>query len=254
MDAADTGRTAASGIRVVSLVPSVTETLVAWGVQPVACTEFCERPELTTVGGTKTPDVDAIVRLGPDVVVMDEEENRVEDRDALVAAGVDVVALAVRDIDDVVPALVELAARVGVAPEVATGAGADAVPDDAHAASGTTAFVPIWPRPWMGLGTPTYGSSVLARMGVANVLTCRGPYPAVDLDDVRCLAPRVVIVPSEPYRFRARHLEALRRIAPVVEVDGQDLFWWGIRTPAALRRLAGTIVAQVGSGRRGDDR
>ena len=48
-------------VRVVSLVPSVTETLLAWGVDVVACTRFCEQPALTHVGGTKDPAIDAIV-------------------------------------------------------------------------------------------------------------------------------------------------------------------------------------------------
>ena len=52
-------------MRVVSLVPSVTETLLAWGVDVVACTRFCEKPQLRHVGGTKDPDIEAIVdRVG----------------------------------------------------------------------------------------------------------------------------------------------------------------------------------------------
>ena len=54
------------GARVVSLVPSVTETLLAWGIAPVACTRFCEQPDLPQVGGTKDPDVAAIIDLAPD--------------------------------------------------------------------------------------------------------------------------------------------------------------------------------------------
>ena len=48
-------------MRVVSLVPSITETLLAWRVPVVACTRFCEQPTLLTVGGTKDPDVAAVV-------------------------------------------------------------------------------------------------------------------------------------------------------------------------------------------------
>ena len=77
-------------MRVVSLVPSVTETLVAWGVPPVACTDFCEQPGLATVGGTKNPRVTDIVALAPDVVVMCHEENRAPDAEALVDAGLTV--------------------------------------------------------------------------------------------------------------------------------------------------------------------
>ena len=85
-----------TGPRVVSLLPSVTETLRTWRLDPVACTRFCEQPDLPRVGGTKDPDVDAIVALRPDLVVVDEEENRREDAEALVAAGLEVFVTAVR--------------------------------------------------------------------------------------------------------------------------------------------------------------
>ena len=99
-------------MKVVSLVPSVTETLLAWEVVPVACTRFCEQPSLPHVGGTKDPDVAAIVELAPDLVVMDEEENRREDAEALAAAGLDVFVTAVRSVEDVAPTLGRLAAAV----------------------------------------------------------------------------------------------------------------------------------------------
>jgi hypothetical protein len=47
------------------------------------------------------------------------------------------------------------------------------------------------------------------------------------------------------YAFKPIHLEAFRPVAPVVEVDGQDLFWWGIRTPIARRRLHTAIAAAL---------
>ncbi|MES4793324.1 MAG: cobalamin-binding protein, partial [Chloroflexota bacterium] len=104
-------------MRVVSLVPSVTETLLAWGVVPVGCTRFCDQPGIPAVGGTKTPDVGAIVALAPDLVVLDAEENRLEDHDALVAAGLRVLALHVRSLRDLDADLARLAAAVGVAHE-----------------------------------------------------------------------------------------------------------------------------------------
>ena len=60
---------------VVSLVPSVTETLLAWGIKPVACTRFCEQPTLAHVGGTKDPDIGQIVALQPDLVLLDLSVN-----------------------------------------------------------------------------------------------------------------------------------------------------------------------------------
>ncbi len=219
-------------MRVVSLVPSATETLSAWGIEPVACTRFCERPDLPHVGGTKDPDVAAIVGLAPDLVVMDEEENRGEDAEALRAAGLEVHALAIRALDDVEVQLGALAGRLGIDP------GQTLAFERPERSDRRSAFVPIWRRPWIGLGTGTYASSVLRALAVDNVLAGRGRYPEVDLDAVRALRPDVVLAPSEPYPFRERHLAELSTVAPALLVDGQDLFWWGVRTPAALLRLA----------------
>jgi ABC-type Fe3+-hydroxamate transport system substrate-binding protein len=221
--------------RVVSLVPSVTETLLAWGVTPVACTRFCEQPDLPHVGGTKDPDVAAIVDLAPDLVVLCVEENRREDADALTAAGIATAALSIDTVADVGPALAMLAGLVGVpAPPVV------ALPPDPEPA--TRAFVPIWKRPWMTLSGDTYGSSLLASIGVANVFADAAErYPTVTLDDVRARKPDVVLAPSEPYPFAERHVPLFDGVAPVVLVDGQDLFWWGSRTPAARERLQSSL-------------
>lgn len=221
--------------RVVSLVPSVTETLLAWGVTPVACTRFCEQPDLPHVGGTKDPDVAAIVDLAPDLVVLCVEENRREDADALTAAGIATAALSIDTVADVGPALAMLAGLVGVpAPPVV------ALPPDPEPA--TRAFVPIWKRPWMTLSGDTYGSSLLASIGVANVFADAAErYPTVTLDEVRARKPDVVLAPSEPYPFAERHVPLFDGVAPVVLVDGQDLFWWGSRTPAARERLQSSL-------------
>ncbi|HKE72977.1 MAG TPA: helical backbone metal receptor [Acidimicrobiales bacterium] len=227
--------------RIVSLVPSVTETLVAWGVPPVACTRFCEQPDLAHVGGTKDPDVGAIVDLAPDLVVMCVEENRREDADALAEAGVTTAALAVDGVADVAPALRMLAGLVGVDPAVVQDVGTPA------AAPRLRAFVPIWRRPWMSLAGGTYGSSLLAALGVANVFADAGDrYPTVTLDEARARRPEVVLAPSEPYPFRERHVPELAEVAPVVLVDGQDLFWWGARTPEALSRLGARLADALG--------
>src|SRR5918997_3787173 len=90
----------------------------------------------------------------------------------------------------------------------------------------------------MTLSGGTYGSSLLAAVGVANVYpdaTVR--YPTVTLDEGRARRPDVVLPPSEPYPFAERHVPLFADLAPVVLVDGQDLFWWGRRTPAAIVRL-----------------
>ena len=220
--------------RVVSLVPSVTETLLAWGVTPVACTRFCEQPDLPHVGGTKDPDVAAVVELRPDLVVMCVEENRREDADALAEADVATAALSIDGVADVAPALRTLAGLVGVDPERVEEV--DTEPSPVH--DRVRAFVPVWKRPWMSLAGGTYGSSLLAAIGVDNVFADAAErYPTVTLEEARARRPDMVLAPSEPYPFRERHVPLLEEVAPVVLVDGQELFWWGARTGAAIERL-----------------
>ena len=212
-------------MRIVSLVPSATETLLAWGVEPIACTRFCEQPAIVHVGGTKDPDVDAVAALAPDLVVVDEEENRLEDAEALTAAGMRLFTFAVRSVRDSVEQCTALAQELGVA---ATAWEPPPVPPPAR-----TAFVPIWRRPWMALGRGTYGGDLLAHLGVDVAYEQR--YTTVD--DLAAVEADVVLAPSEPYPFRERHVPELSVVAPVVLVDGADLFWWGARTAAALDRL-----------------
>jgi hypothetical protein len=219
-------------IRVISLVPSISETLIDWGVEPIAVTRFCEQPGYETVGGTKDPDVAQIVALAPDVVVVNDEENRIEDHDALVAAGLDVHVVRVRAVDDVPREMHSLRDRLSLQPMELD------VPSAEPAR--VRAFVPIWRRPWMTMNRDTYGSSLLARIGIGNAFDdSTDRYPVVELDQV---VADVVLAPSEPYPFSERFRAELEAVGPVLFVDGRDLFWWGSRTPAAIERLRTTTA------------
>lgn len=228
--------------RVVSLVPSSTETLLALGAEVVACSKFCEQPEIIHVGGTKNPDIERIVALEPDLVVLDREENRVEDHDALVAAGVAVFVSDVTDLPGALTVVRELAAKTGVSISDAV----TELPAVAETAPRRSAFVPIWRRPWMTISQRTYGADLLAHIGIDLVRAADpSPYPTVELDEIADARPDLVVVPTEPYEFAARHRAELTEALPeahLVEVDGQDLFWWGSRTPGAVNRLAEALA------------
>ena len=232
--------------RVISLVPSLTETLLDWGITPIACTRFCEQPTLAHVGGTKDPDLSAIVSLAPTMVLMDREENRREDAEALSASGIEVFATHVTSVADVAPTLVGLRKRLGLA-EIELVMSAVVVVQPVE----RTAFVAIWRRPWMTCNAGTYGSSLLASIGVTNVFADQAStYPVVELVDVADLRPDLVVLPSEPYPFAARHVGEVSRAVPGSEVclvDGRDLFWWGTRTQRARTRLAQALGADGGA-------
>jgi ABC-type Fe3+-hydroxamate transport system substrate-binding protein len=230
--------------RVVSLVPSATESLLALGVTPIACTRFCEQPGIPTVGGTKDPDVAAIVALAPDLVVVNDEENRRDDADTLVAAGLTLHSMSPRAVGEVASAVAALARAVGARPAT------EPLPPPGPPSGTAVTFV--WRRPWMTERSDTYGASVLAHLGWRNPFGdgAHGGeatrYPETDLAAVAALAPDMIVLPSEPYPFRARHRAEVAAAVPeahVELVDGRDLFWWGVRTPAALRRLAARFAA-----------
>ena len=224
---------------VVSLVPSVTETLLAWGVRPVGVTRFCEQPAFEAVGGTKDPDVARIAALAPDLVVVDKEENRREDADALVDAGCTLHVVHVTSVHDVAPELSRLRDALGLPAEVAA-----PLPDPRGVC--VRAFVPIWRRPWMAIGADTYGASLLRLLGVETVPATGERYPTID--DLGDVEADVVLAPSEPYPFGERHRADLEVVAPVHLIDGQDLFWWGSRTPGAILRLDATMGRLGGAG------
>lgn len=222
--------------RVISLVPSSTETLLELGADVIACTRFCEQPTLRHVGGTKNPELDQIIELAPDLVVLDREENRLEDHDALIVAGIEVF------VSDVC----SLSAGLSVVSELASAAALPAPTADqlliAHNGERRTAFVPIWRRPWMTIAAQTYGGSLLDHVGVDLVASgSDDAYPTVELDDIAARVPDLVLVPSEPYVFGDQHVAELQQAFPasrVIRVDGQDLFWWGSRTAAAVERVS----------------
>lgn len=151
-------------VRVVSLVPSLTEAVAvtAPGLL-VGVTDWCTHPaDLTAarIGGTKNPDVAAIIALAPDLVIANEEENRAPDLDALRAAGLDVLVTEVRTLDQALAELHRvLVDGCGlVRPRWLDEAEAAWAALPAPSGNPRPAAVPIWRRPWMVLGHDTFAA------------------------------------------------------------------------------------------------
>jgi ABC-type Fe3+-hydroxamate transport system substrate-binding protein len=102
----------------------------------------------------------------------------------------------------------------------------------------------------MTIGAGTYGASVLSHLGI-DVLFADSvdTYPTVEERQLVEAEIDVVLAPSEPYPFGERHLNLLKSVAPVTLVDGQDLFWWGARTSAAVDRLDERLQSSIDGGR-----
>jgi ABC-type hemin transport system substrate-binding protein len=251
--------------RIVSLVPSLTEALFALGLgeRVVGVTEWCVHPaeavaRLPRVGGTKTPDLEAIRGLRPDLVIANQEENRRRDVEALAGAGVAVWLTYPRTVRDAAALLRELAglgatpeavARV-VEPVEAAFAEAEAV----RPLRPARVFCPIWRDPWMAVGADTYAHDLLVLCGGENVFADRRErrYPLVRLDEVVARQPDVVLLPDEPYAFGPRDVAELMRLPmPAAEtgrihrIDGTHVSWYGPRIRAAIGTLRGLLGAGV---------
>ncbi|MFJ9087181.1 helical backbone metal receptor [Streptomyces sp. NPDC102384] len=237
-------------MRVVSLVPSLTEAVAVTlpGVL-VGATDWCTHPadlDVARIGGTKNPDVRAVVALRPDLVVANEEENRPGDLADLRAAGVEVLVTEVRELPQAIRELDRLLRACG----------AVARPrwlDEAEAAWSQlpvpgrrlTAVVPIWRRPWMVLGRDTFAGDLLARLGVDNVYAGHAErYPRIALDELRARNPDVVILPDEPYRFTADDGPECFD-GPTALVGGRHLTWYGPSLAQAAEELSAALRAAV---------
>jgi ABC-type Fe3+-hydroxamate transport system substrate-binding protein len=230
--------------RVVSLVPSLTETVAscAPGLL-VGATNWCTHPAdlaVTRIGGTKNPDIAQTVALRPDVVLANEEENRQPDLDALRSAGLAVWVTRIRDLPE---ALASLRRMITLACRLPGPAWLDAAASawrEPVASGCLAAVVPIWRRPWMVLGHDTFAGDLLARLGVTNVYGGHGDrYPRVDLDELLAARADVVVLPDEPYRFTASDGPEAFPGSRTALVSGRHLTWYGpslTEAPAVLRR------------------
>jgi ABC-type hemin transport system substrate-binding protein len=255
--AATRGRPCEPPQRIVSLVPSLTESLFALGLgaRVVGVTEWCVHPadavaRLPKVGGTKNPDLAAVLALAPDLVIANREENRRRDVERLEAAGVRVWLTYPRTVSEGAALLAELA-ELGATPEarrrvVEPVLDALAEAERARPAEGVAVFCPIWRDPWLAVGPDTYADDLLALAGGRNVFAGRRErrYPRVTLDEVVAAAPEVVLLPDEPYAFGAADLAELRRLAlPAARdgrihlIDGTWVSWYGPRIARALPAL-----------------
>lgn len=248
-------------MRIVSLCPSLTELAfdLGRGSELVGITEYCVHPRdavaaIEKVGGTKTPDVRRIVALAPDWVLMNEEENRVEDAEALRAAGLcchvsfphDAAETAemVRDVGAALDARCE-AERIAQDIERR----AQRVRESAQGAAPVRFAYLIWRKPWMSVNRDTFAHALLAQSGGENVFAaCVERYPEITLEQLARAEPDLVLLCTEPYTFEAVHADELARVTGIererfVLADGEYLSWHGSRTPAGIDYAEGLIRA-----------
>jgi ABC-type Fe3+-hydroxamate transport system substrate-binding protein len=223
--------------RIISLVPSLTELVLDLGVgkKLIGRTRFCIHPEelvvdIPIIGGTKTPNVDKILSLKPDYIIANHEENREEDVRILQSYS-EVNVTKINSINDAINAICEIGGDIGLA------SNAQKLVDHIMTLLSTSpTFEPvktayfIWRDPWMVSGSNTYIDSVLSNYNLENVFSSRERYPEISLDELERNSPELILLSSEPYPFKEKHIKDIQKVCPnanIQLINGEWFSWYG---------------------------
>lgn len=226
--------------RIISLVPSQTELLHYLGLEKevVGITKFCVHPEKwfrskQRIGGTKTYHLDRIEALQPDLIIANKEENDQTQVEAL-AKKYPVWISDIKNLDDTL----EMINRVGAL--VNKSIAADKLVGNIQAAFANlpigdtlqSAAYFVWREPYMVAGGDTFINAMMRYAGYQNIYENQERYPMITLTDLAKAKPDAILLPSEPFPFKAKHIADFKAVCPeakVVLVDGELYSWYGNR-------------------------
>lgn len=234
-------------MRIISLVPSLTEYLWALGLEEevVGITKFCIHPkawwqEKTRVGGTKKVNFETIDTLQPTLIIANKEENTKEDIE-LLASKYEVLLTDIHTLDDAFFYLLEIGERVNRVQ--AARSLVDQIKKDFQAlgpiGKGASFLYFIWKDPYFVVGPQTYIHALLSHFGLVNSCEIER-YPDLDqvimnkekLSNTRDFSPDYIFLSSEPFPFESKHMEEVQALFPkskIVLIDGEICSWYGSR-------------------------
>jgi len=227
--------------RIISLVPSQTELLydLGLGERVVGITKFCIHPETWfktkhRIGGTKKVDMDKIRALKPDLIIGNKEENDRKDIETL-AKEIPVWMSDVRDLRDAAHMITAIGEVTGTKEKANEILGGIAQAFDALVPREeplTVAYL-IWQEPFMVAGHGTFVNDMLFRCGLINVFDeGDARYPQITPQELAESDPDIILLSSEPYPFKEKHIADINMICPgtpVRIVDGELFSWYGSR-------------------------
>lgn len=229
--------------RIISLVPSQTELLYHLGLEKetIAITKFCIHPRQwfrnkTRIGGTKQLHLDKIRSLQPDLIIANKEEN-VKEQIELLAQDFPVWVTDVNNLNQAYEMIIDigqLTHREKEAEMLNSG-----IREEFHSliqVPGIKNTIPavylIWKDPLMTVGADTFISHMMELAGFSNVFNNRERYPRVTADEILGSGCRLLLLSSEPYPFKEKHIAQLQEILPGIKmmlVDGDMFSWYGSR-------------------------
>jgi len=224
--------------RIVSLVPSISELLYDLGLKDriVGTTKFCIHPEESEqskrIGGTKNPKIKTISELQPDLVIANKEENRKEDIDML-SVSFNVYVSDISDVNSTFAMFRQIGTLTNTSKVVE-----ELIQEIKEAwnclpkpIAKAKVLYAIWKKPWMFAGNDTYIHHFLDHLGLENVLQQKR-YPVLEMDEIKALSPDFLFLSSEPYPFKSKDADELKKLLPsasILLVDGEAFSWYGSR-------------------------
>lgn len=223
-------------MKIVSLVPSITEALFDLGLtenEVVGRTKFCIHPRdkiknVAIIGGTKNINIEKIKALQPDLILANKEEN-VKDQVEALMNDCKVTVTNVETIEDNYYLLKNLGKLLGKEDKAQLfNLKIYEVLNQAKLDTPVKAAYLIWNNPYMTIGSDTFIHKILSEIGFENVFRDKTRYPQISTEDLA--AADVIMLSSEPFPFKEKHVEELRAFYPdkkIMIVDGEAFSWYG---------------------------
>jgi ABC-type Fe3+-hydroxamate transport system substrate-binding protein len=227
--------------RIISLVPSQTELLYDLGLdeEVVGITKFCVHPKewfrtKTRIGGTKNINIKKIFALKPDLVIANKEENVKEQIEALQLF----TQVYVSDISNLADAN-QMILQVGELVHKKESAialvekieEAFAALQHSHQHTIPAAYF-IWQDPYMVAGGDTFINDMMHACGFENAFKDKVRYPEISIEELKATGCKLLLLSSEPYPFKQKHIDALQPLltdTKIILVDGEMFSWYGSR-------------------------
>jgi len=229
--------------RIVSLVPSQTELLFYLGLddEVVGITKFCIHPDewyrdKMRVGGTKQIHLELIDQLSPDLIIANKEEN-VKDQVEALAEKYDVWITDVNNFPEAIAMIRDIGNLTGaenkaVELTLELEDKFEKLRKKINAGKKINAAYLIWRNPYMAAGGDTFINDMLGYCGLENVFANQNRYPEIKLNDLANRGTELVLLSSEPYPFKEKHVEEIKKQLPGIKImltDGEMFSWYGSR-------------------------
>jgi len=233
-------------VRVISLVPSITELLLDLGLgeRLVGRTKFCIHPtgqvkSVFSVGGTKNVRHEAVKKLNPDFIIANKEENTKECIESL-SKDFPVFISDVKGLESAIELISSLASILGLDSEELISRIHHSARDlESKSRQLGNALYLIWNKPFMAAGSDTFINSMLTQAGFKNAVSAHR-YPELTASEIVLLNPEIILLSSEPFPFNEAHLNEIQDKFPksmVKLVDGEMFSWYGSRMAKAYEYM-----------------